>query len=282
MPPKSTSEEMELLKRRNEELSREIERRAVDLEAAHRRLHSLEEKYLLSFAQVQDVIYIIDGNLTINSISPSVEKILGYRPEDFIGRPVTDLRHIFTPESFSQVLDDAFKMLRKEKFPQRVYEFITRDGAVKYGEVSGSPIERQGRIVGMISIARDITSRREAENKLHHMLSFMKTLLDTIPSPIFYKDVRGIYRECNREFEAYVGIKREEIIGRDAYMLFPRELADKYHAKDQELFARPGRQVYEHPIRYADGEIRDVVVNKATVMDADGILGGVVGVMVDI
>jgi len=282
MQPQNTSEELASLKQRNEELFLALERKTADLEAAAQRLRRQEEIYQLSFEHAQDVVYIIASNLEITNVSPSVEKVLGYRPEDFLGRPVTALRDFFSPGSYEQVVHDALAMLKSENMPRRIYEFIVRDGTIRYGEISGATIKRQGRIAGWIAIVRDVTSRRQAEKTSRDMMSFLKTLLDTIPSPIFYKDIQGVYRECNREFAAYMGLKREEIIGRNAHTLFPKYLADKYHAKDQELHAEPGRQEYEHPIRYADGEIRDVVVNKATFVDADGILAGVVGVMVDI
>ena len=110
----------------------------------------------------------------------------------------------------------------------------------------------------------------------------MQTLIDTIPSPIFCKGINGRYQDCNKEFEVYVGRKKEEIIGKTAHELFSKDMADKYREMDLFLFRQPGRQIYEHQIIYADGSIRDVVVNKATYWNADDTIAGIVGVMVDI
>ncbi len=277
-----TQFEIEELKKSRENLRRRLAEKEAELAQADQLLRNLEEKYFLSFAHVQDVVYMIDAELRITSVSPSVEKILGYRPQDLMGSPVTELRHIFAPESFAQATDDAVALLQKKFVPIRVYKFIARDGTARYGEVSGSYVLRRGRVDGIIAVARDITQRLAEEKRTRNMLTFMKTLIDTIPSPIFCKDIHGVYRDCNREFEAYVGRKREEIVGKNAHELFPAALADRYAAKDRELLAHPGRQVYEHPIRYADGSIREVIVNKATHFNADGELAGVVGVMVDI
>ena len=94
---KPLGEEMEFFRRHNEILFRKLEKKMLDLEIANQQLKMLEERYRLSFDHVSDAIYIIDTNFTVLSMSPSVERILGYKPEDFIGRLVTDLKHIFTP-----------------------------------------------------------------------------------------------------------------------------------------------------------------------------------------
>jgi two-component system, NtrC family, sensor kinase len=113
-------------------------------------------------------------------------------------------------------------------------------------------------------------------------LIFMQTLLDAIPNPIFFKDAEGIYQGCNHAFEEFIGHDRDEIIGRTVFDIAPKELADMYYAKDQELINQPGKQTYEGRVRYADGSIRDVFLNKATYTDSSGRVGGMVGVMIDI
>jgi PAS domain S-box-containing protein len=133
-----------------------------------------EEKYRLSFENITDVLYTIDANLHISSVSPSVKGILGYKPEDFIGRPVSDLENILTPESFQQAITDTSMVLKGETIPVTVYQFIAKDGTIKYGEVSGSPLMRDGEIIGVISVARDITERKQVEDKLQQTLEILR------------------------------------------------------------------------------------------------------------
>ncbi len=63
---------------------------------------------------------------------------------------------------------------------------------------------------------------------------FLKILLDTIPSPVFYKDSNGIYRNCNDAFsDMILGIHKEKIINKSLLDLpdeIPPELADIYIA----------------------------------------------------
>lgn len=130
--------------------------------------------------------------------------------------------------------------------------------------------------------AKDVTEQNQIEVTLEEQLRFLLKLQDTIPNPIFYKDSSGRYMGCNKVFEEFVGLTKEEIIGRTAHDIFPSDLADQYQQMDTELFSHPGVQAYESSVRYADGSRRDVVFNKATFTNADGTPVGLVGVFVDI
>gem|GEM_PF-6656054 len=57
-------------------------------------------------------------------------------------------------------------MLAGEAITSSVYEFIAKNGNRKIGEVSGNPLIKQGEIIGVISVARDITEKRKLEAQL--------------------------------------------------------------------------------------------------------------------
>jgi PAS domain S-box-containing protein len=158
-------EEMEFFRRHNEILFKKLEKKMSDLEIANQKSRISEERYRLSFENATDVSYTIDNDLNVLNVSPSVERILGYKPQDFIGHPVSDLGYILTQESFEQIIADISLVLKGEIIPAAIYRFIAKDGTIKYGEVSGSPVMREGKIIGIISIARDITDRKQAEDK---------------------------------------------------------------------------------------------------------------------
>ena len=114
---------------------------------------------------------------------------------------------------------------------------------------------------------------------------FLKKLFDTIPNPIFYKDINGAYQHCNDAFsKTILGIPKEEIIGKTLYDLeefIPKEYADIYHEKDQELFLAVKEQFYEGKVKCADGEIRFYQMYKSSFV-VDGKILGLVGVMLDV
>ncbi|MCX5827867.1 MAG: PAS domain S-box protein [Deltaproteobacteria bacterium] len=139
-----------------------------------------------------------------------------------------------------------------------------------------------GNIIGLIGIHTDITEKKLAEEKLNNQMSFISALLDTIPSPIFYKDTAGKYLGCNRAYEEIIGKSREEIVGKDIYDLYPAEIADLYAEKDRELYEQPGSQSYDGKFKVADGTVRDVIISKATYTDTSKNVAGLVGIFIDI
>lgn len=131
-------------------------------------------------------------------------------------------------------------------------------------------------------LQHDVTERKRAEDAIRQQLNFQQTMIDTIPSPIFYKDREGRYLGCNASFESYIGRPKAEIIGKTYYDIAPRELADRYHEADQALFREPGVQCYEAMVRHADGTNHDVFFTKGTFTDLEGRVAGLVGVILDI
>jgi len=122
----------------------------------------------------------------------------------------------------------------------------------------------------------------EKDRELREQVHFLQTLIDVIPAPIFYKDVEGEYRGCNKAFESYIGINKNQIVGKTVFDLAPAKLASKYQEKDDALFNNPGIQIYENHVVYADGSEHDVIFNKATYTNTHNKVAGLVGVITDI
>jgi len=127
----------------------------------------------------------------------------------------------------------------------------------------------------------DITRRKQAETELRQREIFLRTLIGTIPVPIFYKDKAGRYLGCNPAFEQFFGTSAEELTGKSVFDINPPDLARIYHARDAELLEHPGEQVYEAQVRNARGETRDVVFHKASLADDEGHVTGLIGVVLD-
>ena len=89
-----------------------------------------------------------------------------------------------------------------------------------------------------------------------------------------YKDPQGVYFGCNKVLEQCFGVIQEQIVGKTVYDISPRDLADVYRQKDEELFRHPGVQIHEGQVELPDGTRRAVVYHKATFVDAGGTLCG--------
>jgi diguanylate cyclase (GGDEF)-like protein/PAS domain S-box-containing protein len=133
-----------------------------------------------------------------------------------------------------------------------------------------------------IAYSHDIANRQKSELLLQEQFHFVEQLIEAIPNPLFYKDEHGLYMGCNQAFEQFIGTTRQQLIGKSVYELSPKELADRYYAADKALFDHPGVQTYEAKVKSANGEHRDVMFFKATFNKSNGMLGGLVGVILDI
>ena len=141
----------------------QVRRTLTDRERAEEALRESEERYRDLVENANDVVYTLDleGNLT--SINKAAETITGYSREQLINRNLTDL---LTPES---VEANRAMLTRKLEGEERTnYEMDLRsvDGRVLTFEISSKLVYRDGKPTGVQGIARDITSRRHAEEAL--------------------------------------------------------------------------------------------------------------------
>ncbi len=111
---------------------------------------------------------------------------------------------------------------------------------------------------------------------------FYQKIIDALPTPIFYRDMNGVYLMCNKAHEKFTGRPKENIIGKSVFEIHTREMAEIYSSKDQELLANPDVQVYETQVKHTDGTTHHVVMNKAVIRDNAKEITGIVGSINDI
>ena len=127
-----------------------------------------------------------------------------------------------------------------------------------------------------------VTTLKRREARLEEQLIFQRTLLDTIPNPIFYKDDNGKFTGANAAFEAVVGLTPDEIVGKTPFDIDRPDLAERYDPQDRATGPGKKRYSYETDKEFADGKMHHVMIEKAHFINADGKSNGVAGVMVDI
>jgi len=137
-------------------------------------------------------------------------------------------------------------------------------------------------IYSNIKIAQTLKERDKLLNSLRESEAFLKTLINAIPTPIFHKDRDGKYLWFNNAFETFFGETKERLIGKSVFDIHPPELAEIYHAQDTELFNSGGIQRYDSQMKNAQGELRDIIFNKAVYTNSQGIITGLIGAIIDI
>jgi len=224
-------------------------------------------------------VYVIQDGLFVH-VNAAMAQLFGYTQDEVCGRlGPTDL---ICPEDHAIALAEIDKRVSgAAKASYYRFRGQRKDGTRFDAEVFGVTTRFRDK-PAIIGILTDITQRQRAERELADQLRFVGELLETIPSPVFYKDEQGRYLGCNKAFEEFLGKKRETLIGRSVFDISPPDLAARYHAADQALFDNPGTQVYETQVQSVAAGTRDVIFYKATFDRADGQLGGLLGVVLDI
>ena len=123
------------------------------------------------------------------------------------------------------------------------------------------------------------------QERLRDYLQLMDTLVNTIPSPIYYKDADGVFQGCNEAFSRdLLGLKRDRIIGCRAQQMpeaISPAIAALWRKQELAMMDKEFRHQFEMEFPCADGTKREFMVTMAPVKDKQGKILGSVGVMLD-
>ncbi|MEM2688379.1 MAG: PAS domain S-box protein [Candidatus Bathyarchaeia archaeon] len=254
---------------------------AIDVTAnkkMEKALTESEKQYRNLVEAAPDVIYSISSDGRIISLNPAFEKITGWKCEDWVGRPFTELIH---PEDLEKAIDSFQKTLAGKP---EVVELRIRSKSGEYliGEFTSVPLIEDGKIVGELGIARDVTSRKAYEDNLQRITTTLHTLIQAIPDIVYFKDSGRRNLIVNSAFEKFVGLKKEEIIGKRDEELLPPDLAAQCRKSDEEVLSKGvAVRVEEHTID-EKGNKRFFDTIKVPIRDKNGNVAGLIGVSRDI
>jgi len=205
----------ELVRERTLDLTRANHRLVCEIEERKRIEKALlksEEKYLTHFSLANDVLYVINPDFTVESISPSVERVLGITPGEMVGRQFQDLG-VLHPDDLELAAADTMHVLSGGHVVSRVYRFFSKAGEIRYGEVSSVPFMDEGGITGCITVARDITEHKKAEQCLMVSEEKYRTILESIEETYFELDLKGNFTFFSDPLCRALGYSREELTG---------------------------------------------------------------------
>ena len=134
----------------------------------------------------------------------------------------------------------------------------------------------------VVILKANIQRREKLELELSNRVEFDKVLLDTIPNPIYYKNIEGKFLGCNTAFSSLVNSSRDEIIGKTAFDFFPSKVASKNTEIDKELLQTFSTSTSEFTFYTPLNEMKHIILNKAVYKNIDGTVGGIVCIMDDI
>ena len=131
-------------------------------------------------------------------------------------------------------------------------------------------------------LARNLEQQQRTEERLRTSEAFYETLVETLPQNIIRKDLDGRFTFANRKACQSIGRRREEIIERTDFDLFPPELAAKYHRDDLRVMATRENLDTVEAHQGPRGEKLFVHVIKTPLYDPSGNVIGVQGIFYDV
>ena len=239
----------------------ELKKKAAKQKKVEEALREGEEKYLIHFSLANDVMFSYDNQFRILSVSPNVERVLGYKPEELVGGTFHNL-HVLHPDYTEVAFNNALQVLSGKTVYSSIYEFIAKDGARKFGEVSGVPLMRDGKVVAVITVARDITTRIEMKKSLQESEERYRITLQSMPdavSIIRVEDSQYLY--INNAFTKITGYSLDETIGKTPFdMNLPADSDVIDHCIE---LIKDNRSIdsLEHQCRKKDGTIIDTLIS---------------------
>jgi|GEM_PF-1079630 len=209
-----------------------------------------------------------------------------------LGRPVGDPPHPDHDFFYANVVHnadapavrDALRRVLADRGPVALDCRIVRPDGVERIVSTLTRLEAadDGARTRVVGTVRDITGEWRAAERERAQLQFIQTMMDAIPIPVYQKDIDGRFRACNDAWCRFVGMSRKTMLGRTADEVLPGAHIEAVHAQDQRLFGRVATDSIEVDLRNAAGELRRVMLHKASYAAQDGAIAGLVGAAFDI
>lgn len=256
-------------------------RYATEHSRAEKALHSSEQYLNVIFEHASDAYFFNDLEGYFVDANKAAQEIIGFDKTQLIGANIQSMFYLLSPEQIAQVVRALNRSRRGEPTGPTEYLLTQTDGRKVAVEVRNYPVRVRGQAL-ILTIVRDITEQKEAETARKEQLSFMQTLLDSIPHPMFHMDNELFFQGCNRAFENYIGLDRSEIVGAIADDILPVDPASKECRIDASLLGNDEIQTCEVSFPHVDGATRHVLLSKKAYSDSSGIRTGLVGIMVDL
>ena len=183
----------------SQEKSTVLEKQQQELQQNEQKLHSLLENS-------SEIITIYDQDATVMYESPSVTNILGYSPEELLGKRDIDKVH----EDGQKIMQDMFETLKKhpEQTPMIEFSYQRKDGSWVWMEAIGKNLISEPAVNGIVVNSRDITERRKAERE-QIMRGKMQALSENSPDAILRFDLEGHFLYTNPMLEVFTGLGKD-------------------------------------------------------------------------
>ncbi len=232
-------------------------------------LRTSEEKYRMLVEQASDAIFLVSFEGYFLDVNPAGCSLTGYSRQEILGAHVRDaMRNLLGIPLY-------FERLRQGKVLISEREIVRKDGVRIWVEVSATRLS-DGNFQG---IARDVTQRKQMEQKLRQLSS----AVEHGPSSILISNAEGQIEYVNLKFTEVTGFTLEEVLGRTPFDTFGATEMQAEARLQHVQTIRSGRDWHGEMLNLRkNGETYWASVSISPVMDANGSITHFVAVSEDI
>lgn len=180
-----------------------------DRKLAEEKLLKSEETYRNLVESINDIVYDITMDGTINYVSPAIERLFILKAESLIGQNFFGFVH---PEDQSFLLD-IFQNNRFVDHKDIEYRCLTVSGETVWVQASARNVYKKDRLVGRTGILHDITERKSSEEKVRKSEEQYRKLVESINDVICEFDATGNIKFVSPSIINILGYTVEKVTG---------------------------------------------------------------------
>jgi len=220
---------------------------------------------------IPDIVYFKDAerrNLIVNS---AFEKLVGLRKEEIIGKRDEEF---FPPDLAAECRKSDEEALSKGVTIRVEEHTLDKKGVRRVFDTIKAPIrDKDGKVVGIIGVSRDITGRKIIEEKLKEREESFRSIVESSHDGIAIINGNGKIVYANDELVKILGYPRKEIVGQDFRKFLAKDFQTLLTARKISIQAKRQKErkvntQYRLKIVRGDGAEREIEVRAVTIRDA--------------
>lgn len=182
----------------------------IERKGAEEELKQSEEWVRSLVQNASDVITVVDAEGAVRYVSPAIERVLGYRPEEMKGKSAFDFVH---PDNLQEALSIFVKVLSEPGiYPTFEFPVSHKDGSWRSLEHVVTNLLDDPSVRGIVINQRDITERKKAESALRESEERFRATFEQAAVGIAHVDPYGWFLRVNQKLCDIVGYTREELL----------------------------------------------------------------------